>query len=98
MLSTEEKHTKPDILEVTEEVLQAHRIEWDSKISKISQEELNEILGDIRKLRKRKGKAMENQMKMNYLSWKVQKNLQLVRHRFKYTSIRAGVLEGFYSC
>ena len=59
MLSTEEKHTKLDILEVTEEVLQVHGIEWDSKISKISQEELKEILGDIRKLRKRKGKAME---------------------------------------
>ena len=45
MLSTEEKHTKLDILEVTEEVLQAHGIEWDSKISKISQEELKKFLG-----------------------------------------------------
>ncbi len=54
MLSTEEKQHKPEILELTEEVLQAHGIECDAKISKISEEKLREILEDVRKLRKKR--------------------------------------------
>jgi hypothetical protein len=56
MLSAEEKQHKPEILELTEEVLQAHGIECDSKISKISEEKLKEILEEVRKLRKKKRK------------------------------------------
>jgi hypothetical protein len=57
MLSAEEKQHKPEILELTEEVLQAHGIECDSKISKISEEKLKEILEEVRKLRKKKRKG-----------------------------------------
>ena len=64
MLSAEEKQHKPEILELTEEVLQAHGIECDSKISKISEEKLKEILEEVRKSTE---KEKEGQ-------WKVRRN------------------------
>ena len=54
-----------------------------------------EILGDIRKLRKkkRKGNGKPDENELPELE-STKRTPQLVRHRFKYTSIRAGVLEG----
>jgi ribosomal protein S13 len=54
MLSLEEQQHKVEIVSLTEQVLDANGIECDSKISKISEEQLREILEQVRKLRKKK--------------------------------------------
>jgi hypothetical protein len=56
MLTVEEQQHKDEIITLTEQVLDAQGIECDSKISKISQEQLREILEGVRRLRKRKKK------------------------------------------
>jgi hypothetical protein len=58
MLTVEEQQHKDEIISVTEQVLDAKGIECDSKISKISQEQLREIIG-VRRLRKRKNRKIE---------------------------------------
>jgi len=59
LLTEEEKSNKNEILEFTEQVLDAEGIECDSKISKISEEKLKEILEQVRKLRKKKRKNFD---------------------------------------
>jgi hypothetical protein len=54
MLTLEEQQHKDEIVSLTEQVLDAKDIECDSKISKISEEQLREILEQVRKLRKKK--------------------------------------------
>jgi hypothetical protein len=54
MLTIEEQQHKDEIIALTEQVLDAKGIECDSKISKISEEQLREILEGVRRLRKRK--------------------------------------------
>jgi hypothetical protein len=54
MLTIEEQQHKDEIITLTEQVLHAKGIECDSKISKISEEQLREILEGVRRLRKRK--------------------------------------------
>jgi ABC-type phosphate transport system auxiliary subunit len=54
MLTIEEKQHKDEIIELTEEVLEAKGIECDSKISKISEQQLREILEEVRKLRRKR--------------------------------------------
>ena len=56
MLTVEEQQHRDEIISLTEQVLDAKGIECDSKISKISEEQLREILEGVRKLRKRKKK------------------------------------------
>jgi ABC-type phosphate transport system auxiliary subunit len=56
MLTVEEQQHKDEIITLTEQVLDAKGIECDSKISKISEEQLSEILEGVRRLRKRKKK------------------------------------------
>ena len=56
MLTIEEQQHKDEIITLTEQVLDAKGIECDSKISKISEEQLSEILEGVRRLRKRKMK------------------------------------------
>jgi ABC-type phosphate transport system auxiliary subunit len=46
------------IISLTEQVLDAKGLECDSKISKISEEQLREILEGVRRLRKRKKKKI----------------------------------------
>ncbi|HJU96090.1 MAG TPA: hypothetical protein VJ643_08675 [Nitrososphaera sp.] len=58
MLTVEEQQHKDEIIVLTEQVLDAKGIECDSKISKISEEQLREILEGVRRLRKRKDKKM----------------------------------------
>ena len=53
MLTVEEQQHKNEIIALTEQVLDAKGIECDSKISKISEEQLREILEGVRRLRKR---------------------------------------------
>ena len=54
MLTKEEKEHKEEMIAFTEDVLQARGIECDSRISKISEEQLKEILEEVRQLRKKK--------------------------------------------
>ena len=61
LLTLEEEAHKQEIISVTEEVLDARGIECDSRIAKISEEQLREILEEVRKLRrKRKRLATDN--------------------------------------
>jgi ribosomal protein S13 len=54
LLTMEEQQHKDEIVSLTEQVLDARGIECDSKISKISEEQLKAILEEVRKLRKKK--------------------------------------------
>ena len=60
MLTVEEQQHREEIITLTEQVLDANGIECDSKISKISQEQLREILEGVRRLRKRNKKIEED--------------------------------------
>lgn len=53
LLNEEEKKSKDEIISVTEQVLDAHGIECDSKISKLSEEKIREILEEVRKRRRK---------------------------------------------
>ena len=54
MLTTEESQNKDEIIDLTEQVLDAKGLECDEKISKLSEENLREILEEVRKLRNSK--------------------------------------------
>ena len=54
MLTKEEEEHKEEIVQLTEDVLQAKGIQCDASISKIPEEELKEILEKVRELRKKK--------------------------------------------
>ena len=56
----EEQQHKDEIVSLTEQVLDARGIECDSKISKISEEQLKAILEEVRKLRKKKKNEQDN--------------------------------------
>jgi ElaB/YqjD/DUF883 family membrane-anchored ribosome-binding protein len=60
MLTIEEEQHKDEIIEITEEVLDAKGMECDSKISKISEEQLMEILEEVRKLRRRRKRLFQS--------------------------------------
>jgi ABC-type phosphate transport system auxiliary subunit len=60
MLTIEERQHREEIITLTEQVLDAKGLECDSKISKISEEQLREILEGVRRLRKRKKKTESN--------------------------------------
>lgn len=65
MLTTEEQQHKDEVIAFTEDILRAKGIECDSKISGISQEQLEVILREVRKLRKKKNeddKDRQNQL------------------------------------
>jgi hypothetical protein len=57
MLTREEEKHKNEIIQLTEEVLDAKGLECDSRIAKISEDQLREILAEVRKLRKKRKKA-----------------------------------------
>ena len=58
LLTEEEKNNKKEIIEITEDVLDAEGIECDAKISKVSEDKLNQILEQVRKIRKKKRKNL----------------------------------------
>ena len=60
LLTEEEKDNKNEIIEFTEQVLDAEGMECDSKISKVSEEKLKEILNEVRKIRKKKKKNYDD--------------------------------------
>ena len=59
MLTVEEQQHREEIITLTEQVLDAKGLECDSRISKISEEQLREILEGVRRLRKRNKKKIE---------------------------------------
>jgi ribosomal protein S13 len=63
LLNLEEQQHKDEIVSLTEEVLDAKGIECDSKISKISEEQLKEILEQVRRLRRKKKIEEDNKKK-----------------------------------
>jgi ribosomal protein L12E/L44/L45/RPP1/RPP2 len=56
MLTAEEMlpNNKQDIIESTEDILQARGIECDNRIKELSKKQLKEILEDVRNLREKK--------------------------------------------
>ena len=60
MLTKEEAEHKEEIVQLTEEVLQAKGIQCDASISKITEQELKEILEKVRELRKKKKKKQSS--------------------------------------
>jgi hypothetical protein len=63
MLTSEEEQHKDEIISLTEEVLQARGIECDSRIAKIPEENLKEILQEVRQKRKKKKKSISSNTK-----------------------------------
>jgi ribosomal protein S13 len=56
-LTESEKSNKDEIIQITEEVLDSKGIECDARISKLSEEQLKEILEEVRdKIKKKKKK------------------------------------------
>ena len=56
-LTDEEKKRKDEIIQITEEVLDSKGIECDARISKLSEDQLKEILEEVRdKIKKKKKK------------------------------------------
>jgi hypothetical protein len=53
LLTQEESENKPEIVSITEEVLDAEGIECDSKISKLSEDKIKKILAEVRRRRRK---------------------------------------------
>jgi RNA-splicing ligase RtcB len=64
LLTQEESQHKDEIVNLTEQVLDAKGLECDERISKLSEEKLREILEEVRKLRNRR-KRIVNQDSSN---------------------------------
>ena len=62
MLTKEEEEHKEEVIQFTEEVLQAKGIQCDASISKIPEDELSEILRKVRDLRKKKKKQLDTEV------------------------------------
>ena len=60
LLTLEEEAHKQEIISVTEEVLDAKGIECDARIAKISEEQLREILEEVRKLRRKRKRVSKD--------------------------------------
>lgn len=60
LLTLEEEAHKQEIINVTEEVLDAKGIECDTRIAKISEEQLREILEEVRKLRRKRKRVSKD--------------------------------------
>jgi hypothetical protein len=65
MLNLEEQQHKDEIIASTEDVLKAKGIDCDSKISKMSEEQLKEILEEVGKLRRKKNNKDKNRQEID---------------------------------
>ena len=54
MLTEDEERDKEEIITLTEEVLDSKGIECDAKIAKVSEEQIREILEEVRRLRRKR--------------------------------------------
>lgn len=57
MLTDDEERDREEIIRLTEQVLDSKGIECDAKIAKISEDQLREILEEVRRLRRKKKKT-----------------------------------------
>lgn len=57
MLTDDEERDRKEIIRLTEQVLDLKGIECDAKIAKISEDQLREILEEVRRLRRKKKKT-----------------------------------------
>jgi hypothetical protein len=57
MLTDDEERDRDEIIRLTEQVLDLKGIECDAKIAKISEDQLREILEEVRRLRRKKKKT-----------------------------------------
>jgi hypothetical protein len=57
LLTSDEERDREDIIRLTEQVLDLKGIECDAKIAKISEDQLREILEEVRRLRRKKKKT-----------------------------------------
>jgi len=60
LLTQEESQHKDEIIDLTEHVLDAKGLECDERISKLSEERSREILEEVRKLRYRRRKRIDD--------------------------------------
>jgi hypothetical protein len=60
MLTTEESQHRDEIIDLTEQVLDEKGLKCDQRISKLSEEKLREILEEVRKLRNRRRKRIDD--------------------------------------
>jgi hypothetical protein len=65
MLTDEEERNRDEIVRLTEDVLDAKGIECDAKIAKISEDQLREILAEVRRLRSKKKKTYVDSVDIN---------------------------------
>ena len=57
MLTDDEERDREEIIRLTEQVLDLKGIECDAKIAKISEDQMREILEEVRRLRRKKKKT-----------------------------------------
>jgi ABC-type phosphate transport system auxiliary subunit len=57
MLTDDEERDREEIIRLTEQVLDLKGIECDAKIAKITEDQLREILEEVRRLRRKKKKT-----------------------------------------
>jgi ABC-type phosphate transport system auxiliary subunit len=57
MLTNDEERDREEIIRLTEQILDLKGIECDAKIAKISEDQLREILEEVRRLRRKKKKT-----------------------------------------
>jgi hypothetical protein len=62
LLTQEESQHKREIVNLTEQILDAKGLECDERISKLSEEKLKEILEEVRKLRNRRKKELDDDL------------------------------------
>ena len=60
LLTQEEREYKPEIVSITEQILDAEGIECDSKISELSEDNIRKILAEVRKRLRRKSLQVES--------------------------------------
>jgi hypothetical protein len=58
--SVNTRRHKDEIIDLTEQVLDANGLECDERISKLSEEKLREILEEVRKLRNRRKRSVND--------------------------------------
>ena len=56
MLTDDEEQHREEIISLTEQVLDSRGIECDARIAKISEDQLRDILEEVRRLRRKKKK------------------------------------------
>jgi hypothetical protein len=65
LLTQEESQHKDEIINLTEQVLDAKGLKCDERISKLSEEKLRKILEEVRKLRNRRKKSANGESSNN---------------------------------